>query len=115
MTQQVFSITISVIHQSDKGRKEMKRKLHQYVSMLMLVIAFCILFSGCANSESRKYEKAKSYLAKGQYEKAVDLFSEIGNYEDANRYVTTKILVRKLHPTKNGTKVHLIALPQLKN
>lgn len=77
----------------------MKRKLHQYVSMLMLVIAFCILFSGCANSESRKYEKAKSYLAKGQYEKAVDLFSEIGNYEDANRYV---MYIKAINLADNG-------------
>lgn len=64
-----------------------RKKQIQFVLSLLLTVGFTLSLSSCSLTPAKKYEKAQVFLSKGQYEKALDLYSELGNYEDASKYV----------------------------
>lgn len=59
----------------------------QVFILLAVIIGLLLSLAGCANNPASKYEKARTNLAKGKYEKAIEQFTELGNYEESNKYV----------------------------
>lgn len=54
---------------------------------LILVVCTLLTLVGCAQSDEGKYEKAKKMLGKGKYDQALEMFSEIEDYEESRKYI----------------------------
>ena len=64
----------------------MKRALTRELALILLVCTLLTL-AGCAQSDEGKYEKAKKMLGKGKYDQALEMFSEIEDYEESRKYI----------------------------
>lgn len=54
--------------------------------MLFLLLPLLLCLSGCVPSNDAYYEQAQLYLGSGDFETAAQLFSQLGEYEDAADY-----------------------------
>ncbi len=57
------------------------------VLLVVVVLAMAIFFTGCSESDGAKYQKAEQYLADGRYAEAAEIFSGLGEYEDATAHL----------------------------
>lgn len=66
-----------------------------------LLVAAIVSLSGCSLLDRNKaeYTKGLEYLSSGEYDLAIESFSEVGNYEDASKYL---MYVRALKSGEEG-------------
>ena len=60
----------------------MYRKKYSAVCLLLLVLLW--LLSACGNSKSEKYSEAVSLMENNNYNEAIEIFTELADYEDAS-------------------------------
>ena len=65
--------------------KTVKRKAKGAGILLLVVAAFFICAVIFPNTKGQKYKEAQEYLSDGRYIEASEIFSELGDYEDAPR------------------------------
>ena len=51
----------------------------------VMVLAALVFLTGCTESNEKKYSKAQSLMASGQYSEAAAKFDELGSYEEATK------------------------------
>ncbi len=64
--------------------------MRAYKGALALLLALIVLItlSGCGKSDADKYAEAKKLLNAGQYDKAIEAFTELRDYSDSEKYIT---------------------------
>ncbi|MDO5332236.1 MAG: hypothetical protein Q4E99_06100 [Bacillota bacterium] len=55
------------------------------IAILLTFISLCILLGGCKSSD---YKKAQTLFDEGDYDNSIEMFSELGNYEDSSQYLS---------------------------
>ena len=65
--------------------KTVKKKGRGALVFLLVIVAFFICAIILPNTKGQKYKKAQEYLYDGLYTEASEIFSELGDYEDAPR------------------------------
>ncbi len=83
------------------------------IILLLLIVVLCGCQSGSTESKKEKYAKATNYALEGEYEKAIDIYENLNNYENSESVVSyikkiSKIDISSLNNVKEDTEISAI-------
>lgn len=84
---------------NDNSQKKDKKKVN---SKILLTVAISLIIIGIVggviiynNQPSVKYKKASKAYSSGDYEKAIEIYTELGNYEDSTELLNNAIVANR--------------------